>query len=85
MRTLQGLTPKIEAGFQAFSREVDELRGELSQSIDGQDKDLREWTRSKLTHVNSQLRELKEFAMAVEKIVHQKLSPPQSGVLSFGI
>ena len=69
----------IEAGFQAFSRKVDELREEMSQSIDGQDKDLKEWTRGKLTHVNTQLRGLGEVATAVEKFVHQKFSPQQSG------
>ena len=68
------LDSRIEAGLQAFSRKVDKLWEELSQSIDGQDKDLKEWTRGKLTHVNTQLRGLREFATAVERFVHHKFS-----------
>ena len=48
MRDIARLDSRLEAGFQAFSCEVDELREELSESIDGQDKDLKEWTGSKL-------------------------------------
>ena len=42
------LNSKIEAGFRAFPRDVDDLREEMSQAIDGQDKDLRGWARGKI-------------------------------------
>ena len=61
------LDARIEAGFQT-SRVVDELREDMSQSID-----------RRLTHVNTQIRGLREFATAVEKFVHQKFSPQASG------
>ena len=47
----------------------------MSQAINGQDKDLREWAGGKFVYVNTQLRGLKEFAVAVvEKFVQQKFS-----------
>ena len=48
-------------------------------AIDGQDKSLGEWSRGKLTHVNTQLGGLRESATAGEKFVHKKFSPQESG------
>ena len=62
------LESRIQAGIQAFSREVNVLREEVLQSISGQDKNLKEWTRGKLTHMNTKLRGLREFATAVETL-----------------
>ena len=44
------------------------------QSIEGRDRNLKEWARGKLTHMNTQLRGLRDFATAVETFVHQKRS-----------
>ena len=73
------LDSRTEAGFRTSSREVDELQDEMSQSIEGQDRDLKEWTRSKITNVTAQLKGLREFAIAVEQFVHKKFLPQESG------
>ena len=59
---LERLDTKIEAGFQAFSREVDELRENISQAIDGRHED-KKWARGKIIHVNTQLSGLREFRL----------------------
>ena len=69
------LEARIEARFQAFAFEVVLLREEVSQSIDGQDKNLKDWTRSKLAHVSTQLRGLRIFATEVETFLHERRSP----------
>ena len=78
------LDSRIEAGFMAFSREVDELREETTQSIEGQDRNLKEWTRSKITTVATQLKGLREFAIAVEQLIHKKFPPQESGASALG-
>ena len=52
------LESRIEARFQAFTHEVDLLREEISQSIERHDKNAKEWTRGKLTHMT----QLRNFA-----------------------
>ena len=61
------------------TREVDLLREEIAQSLEGHDKNLKEWTRSKITHMTSQMRCLENFAAEVENFVREKCSPQESG------
>ena len=56
-----------------------QFREEISQSLEGQDKNLKEWTRGKLTHVTSQMKGLQSFAAELETFVRQKCSSHESG------
>ena len=68
------LESRIEARFQAFTQEVDLLREEVAQSIEGNGKSVKKWTRTKLSHVTAQLRGLKNFTKEVETYVREKCS-----------
>ena len=72
------LGSKIEAGFRAFSLDVDELREEMSQAIDGQEKDLREWARDKIAKLNAQPSGLREFVTAFEQFIHKRFPSQES-------
>ena len=74
---LPHLESRVEARFQAFTRKVDLLREEFSNSLEGQDKKLREWTRSKLANVTSKERHLRDFAAQVETFVRENCSSPR--------
>ena len=79
------LESRIEARFQAFTHEVDLLREEIAQSVEGHGRNVKEWTRNKLVHVNAQLRGLRSFTEEVETFVrenvHLKKAEPQPGKL----
>ena len=67
------LESRIESRFQAFTQDVD-LREESAQSVEGNSKSVKEWTRTKLAHVTAQLRGLKSFTEEVETYVSKKCS-----------
>ena len=73
------LESRIEARFQAFTREVDLLREEIVQSLEGRDKNLKEWTRSKIAHVTSRMKDLRNFAAEVATFVRETCSSQKSG------
>ena len=56
----------------------------MTQSIEGQDRDLKEWARSKISNVTTQLNGLREFVKPVEQFVHKKLPSLENGASGLG-
>ena len=65
---LARLEARIEAGFQAFTREVDLSREEVTQSIRCQGSNGKDWTRGKLAHMNTQLRGLRTLQQLLRRL-----------------
>ena len=71
----QRLDSKVEVSLRAFSREVEELQGWMTQSIESHSAQAareREVTRGRFSEVKSEMTGLRSYVLAVESFLNAK-------------
>ena len=63
------LESHIEARYQAFAEEVDQMREDWDRATQGHCDLVKTWRRERLEHVDHQMKGLKSFALHVEKYI----------------